>query len=402
MTELASSIALAVLAAALFASPPARAAAPAAPAALAAPAAPAPTTVRVLVPDGDNLQYLAFWIAKGAGYFRDEGVAIELDVPDSPQLAKPRFLARSSDVAVLSPPVYLELIADRTPFVLLCNLLQNDAIDLVVRRSVFEERHMSASAPIGERLAKLRGMKIGIAPNPPRRLRALFAAYGMDADTDVQMVILHGKEQNAAFAAKTVDALYAHTPYLETALVEQDAVMLVNQSAGEVPSLANRQIHALVAMRAWVDAHGSVAAAMARAIARAMRTLHASEVDAVAALHAELPAMDARRIAAVVHLYEPAVPLTPEISAGAIAPTLALFPATRSPPDLAGIDLASFVAPSFAAAASRVPESSHPVVGEQTSAQMSPWFSVVAAAVALLGAAGLGVFAERGEHGVTK
>ena len=70
-------------------------------------------------------------------------------------------------------------------------------------------------------------------------------SVGLDADKDVEMVILRGKEQNAAFHAGEVDALYAHTPYLEQAIVQDDAVVLVDQGRGEVAVLANRQIHCL-------------------------------------------------------------------------------------------------------------------------------------------------------------
>lgn len=48
-----------------------------------------------------------------------------------------------------------------------------------------------------------------------------------------------------------MDAIYAHTPYLGTAVVEQDGVLIVNQSAGEVPELADRQIHMLVTTREY-------------------------------------------------------------------------------------------------------------------------------------------------------
>lgn len=43
--------------------------------------------VRVLIPDADNLQYLSFWIALGAGYFRDEGLAVRIVTPLAPGTA---------------------------------------------------------------------------------------------------------------------------------------------------------------------------------------------------------------------------------------------------------------------------------------------------------------------------
>src|SRR5437764_22991 len=83
------------------------------------------------------------------------------------------------------------------------------------------------------------GRRPGVNNEPPRRLRALFALAGMDVDRDIDMRIIQGEDQVAAFSTGIVDALYTHTPYLEDAIVSHGAVMLVNQSAGEVAPLSD-------------------------------------------------------------------------------------------------------------------------------------------------------------------
>ena len=308
---------------------------------------PALTTVRVLIPDPDNLQYLAFWTAQGAGYFQAEGVSVELLIPELPAQAIARMIAGEAPVAVLPPPVYLQLVADRFPVQLVANLLQNDPIDLVVRRSVFEQRHMDARAPLRERLLSLKGVRVGVAPGPPARLRALFTSVGLDADRDVTIVIRRGQDQNAAFAGDQCDALYAHTPYLEQAIDDQDAVMLVNQSGGEVPQLAMRQIHALVVRNDFLGAQQPVAAAMVRAIARAEALVHTDLAGTEDAVMRAIPSMDRRHLHTLLGIYQPAVPTLPLVSVEGLAPALALFPANRTAPSLEGVPLADFVAPNL-------------------------------------------------------
>jgi ABC-type nitrate/sulfonate/bicarbonate transport system substrate-binding protein len=305
-------------------------------------------SVRVLVPDEDNLQYLAFWVAEGAGYLKDEGVTISFSIPSAPSQTVDYVKRADSDVAILPPPMYLELIAAHVPIVLFANLLQNDPIDLVVRRSVMAERGITRELPIAERLKRLAGLRIGVAPNPPQRMRALFAAFGMDADRDVQMVILKGPQQNYAFEKGEVDGLYAHTPYLETALVDEGAEMVIDQSGGEVPRLATRQIHALVAMRSYAESHPANVAAITRALARAERLVHADHAATVAAVLRVFPSMDPKKVARIVGIYAPAVPATPRVTVLGLRPALALFPATKKAPDLDGIDLSEYVAPRFA------------------------------------------------------
>jgi NitT/TauT family transport system substrate-binding protein len=330
-------------------------------------------SVRVLVPDQDNLQYMAFWIAEGAGYLGEEGVTVTFSIPSAPAQTVDYVKRSDSDVAILPPPMYLELIAARAPIVLVANLLQNDPINLVVRRSVMAARGIRRDQPIGERLKRMTGLRIGVAPNPPARLRALFSAFGMDADRDVRMVILRGPEQNYAFEKDEVDGLYAHTPYLETALVDQGAEMVVDQSGGEVPGLATRQIHALVAMRAYAVEHAPAVLAMTRAIARAERLVHTDRTAAVAAILKVFPTMNPTKVARIVEIYAPAVPESPRVTVEGIRPALALFPATKKAPDLDGVELAAYVAPRFAEDAARA-----------IARPWRPWVAAVAAALVLL------------------
>lgn len=200
----------------------------------------------VVIPDADNLQDLPLFVALGAGYFADEGLDVALTVSPTPGEVFNLLHADADQVAVLPPPIYLQLIADHFPLRIVANLLQNDAIDLVVRRSLVATRRLPVGGPLGDRLRALAGVRLGVAPGPIARLRALFRSQRLDADRLLTIVPLMGQEQNEAFAAGKVDALYAHTPYLERALVEQDAQLYVNQSAGEVPVLAGRMIHALI------------------------------------------------------------------------------------------------------------------------------------------------------------
>src|SRR5437773_191661 len=96
----------------------------------------APVDVDVVVPDPDNLQYLSFWIALGAGFFLDEGVRVAVRPSDTPHEAEELFRSSSAPIAVLPPPLYLKLIGQRVPIVIVANLLQNDPINLVLKREV--------------------------------------------------------------------------------------------------------------------------------------------------------------------------------------------------------------------------------------------------------------------------
>ena len=313
------------------------------------PALSSANAVRVFLPNDHNLQQMNFWLALGAGLFEDEGLDIRVVLPPMPGAGAQLLLQGRADVAVLPRPQYLESIGLGEPVLIFANLLRNDPINLVVREEVAEERGLTADMPLAERLNGMRGLRVGVAFGPPTRLRLLFKSVGLDADSDIEMVLLHGDQQNEAFAKNEVDALYAHTPYLERSLLKQGAVMIVNQSAGEVPELRKTMHHALVTTQDYANANSEVIVALARAVHRAQQLIHTdlqAAADAIRGSGVQLLEPDG--LETIVALYEPAIPQTPEVSVERLLKELALFPAHRTPPDLSGIDLTNHVDNQFA------------------------------------------------------
>ncbi len=304
-----------------------------------------PTVVRAVIPNGDNLQWMNFWIAQGSGLFSEEDLEVDIVVSRGSRL----LLQDMADVGVMPAPTFLDLIGRGQPILVVASLWLNDPINLVVQSEVAQSRGLSVDQPLAERLNGLRGLRVGVAAGPPSRLRALFASAGLDADSDIEMVIIPGPGQNAAFEAKQVDALYAHTPYLETALVDQGAVLIVHQSSGEVPELANVLYHALVTTPAYANANAEVLVRLTRALYRAQQLIHADREAAVTAIRdSGIELRAPQGLATIVDLYEPAIPQTPVVSIEAMLRRLALFPASRTPPDLSGVDLTTHVANQFA------------------------------------------------------
>jgi NitT/TauT family transport system substrate-binding protein len=240
--------------------------------------------VRIGIPERDNLQYLAFWVAQGAGLFKAEGLEVEVIYPDVPNQSGMILMQKRVDISLLQPPVYLGLIAEQHPFALFANLLANDPINLIVRRDVADRLKLDPKAPLPDRLAAIKGLRAGVAPEPPRRMRMLFTQAGMNADQEVRIVIRRAEDQLEAFTSDAVDALYTHSPALEDAIVRLGAVIYVNQSSGEIAPLAGGQIHSLGATREYIAAHPEVIRKVTRAIARAQQLIHANTRTVIDAL----------------------------------------------------------------------------------------------------------------------
>ena len=310
---------------------------------------PGPVPIRIGVPEPTNLQFLNFWVAVGAGYFEDAGLAPELVVPPMPG-QMPQFLLQGQvDVTVLQPTLFLGLIGQEQPVSLFTNLLTNDPINLIVDRDVADDFDLSATDPLEDRLQAMEGLKVGAADNVVNRLEVLFASVGLEADDIIEVVVLHGPEQVPGLTDGTVDALYTHTPFMEQALVDHEAFLLVNQSAGEVPELADLQVHAMVSTNSYIEDNPLATFRVTRALYRAQRLIHEDPEAAVqAVLGSGVPNLVEARVEALVDIYSPAVPDKPMVRPHGVVRAADLFTGRPVEPDFTQIDVHDYIDNRFA------------------------------------------------------
>ena len=308
-----------------------------------------PTPVRIEVPATGNMQFFTLWVALGAGYFQDEKVEPRIMPAGSPRSVGQRLFKGEADIALLPPPMFLGMMAEEKPIVLFASLLANEPINLVARKDVADARKLSQSAPLRDRLNAIKGLKIGLASEVGPRLRTLFSSVGMDADRDAQLVLVLGPNQVQAFAEGRVDVLFAHTPYLETALVQHQGVLVAETSAGEVAELTGGQIHALATTRDEAAKNPNLIAAVTRAIYRAQRLIHSDRkatVDAV--MSSGMTTLDRARLEAIAAIYSNAVPQTPVIALPGIVRDATLYPSHPRAPDFSRVKASDYVAAQFA------------------------------------------------------
>lgn len=300
--------------------------------------------MRVMVPEPNNLQWMTFWVAQAGGMFEAEGIDVTVEIPASPGQARLALESPAVDAAVVPSPILVGLVSEGAPWVLVASLLRHEPIDLVVRADVAEARHLRRDAPLRDRLLALRGVRIGVAPHPPPRLRATYAAAGLDLDNEAELVLLGGREQNAALRGGRVDALFAHTPFLEQAIVADKAFLLVEPARGEVSTLAGRLVHGFVLRRGFLEAHALESRALVRALAAGAATIRTAPTEAVAILARAYPSRERRELETIVDLYRDAVPIdVTDVTSRDLERATELLPAGVPAPSFAGKDLRPFV-----------------------------------------------------------
>jgi len=296
-----------------------------------------------MVLPGWNLQFMAFWVALAGGLLAEEGLDVDVAVAAEPLDAPIAFRAGVAEVGILPPPLYLRLIADRCPVVVCANLLRNDPLNVVLTRPAAARQGIAAGQPVAAAVRHLRGLRIGVAPGPTDRLRALCAWGGIEA-SEVELVTLTGPEQNPAFAAGTVDGLYAHTPYLERALVDNGGVLLVHASGGGAPPVRVAQVHALVAARVFAEQAPSVVVGLVAALGAAQDLLRHRDARALEALLAcGIAGLERRHLERTLEIYAPAMPPTPAVTCATLRQAETFRVTGSGLPSMSDADLARFV-----------------------------------------------------------
>jgi ABC-type nitrate/sulfonate/bicarbonate transport system substrate-binding protein len=290
-----------------------------------------------------NLQFMAFWVALAGGLFVAEGLDVDVGVAAEPLDASIAFRAGVAEVGILPPPLYLRLIADRCPVVVCANLLRNDPLNVVLTRPAAARVGIAGGLPVAEAVRRLRGLKIGVAPGPTDRLRALCAWAGIGA-SGVELVTLTGPEQNPAFAAGSVDGLYAHTPYLERALVDDGGVLVVHASGGGADPVRVAQVHALVASRVFAERAPRAVAGLVAALGAAQDLLRHKDLRAVEALLAcGFAGLERRHLERTLEISAPAMPPTPAVTCATLRQADTFRVTGSGLPGMSDAELARFV-----------------------------------------------------------
>ncbi|HEY2513382.1 MAG TPA: ABC transporter substrate-binding protein [Polyangiaceae bacterium] len=300
--------------------------------------------VPVLVPDLDDMSLLAFWVARGAGYFESEGVDVQPVAPPERRMMTELFPSSGVAAAVLTGQEYTRLLANEAPILLAANLLENDPAALVLRRDTVARIHANTAMPLERRLHLMRDLEMAVALPERTRLYSLFFAGHEDVN-QARIYVAKPEEIARALGEGKIDGAYVSSPLLERAVAEQDGVVLVSPPDGEVPGFGKRVALALAVTRAFAKAEPAAAAALVRAIGRAEALVRANPKAAAIALERALPQTKPGRLERIAEIYRHAVPRTPAIDPKRIPRELEFFPAGVTPPDLAKVNLASFVLP---------------------------------------------------------
>ena len=162
------------------------------------------------------------------------------------------------------------------------------ASNVVIRKDVAERLGLTPQTPMAQRLAALRGLKIGatgVGGGTDFLLRYLGKKAGLSPERDFTVLFLGGGGAVlAAFSQKRIDAFVYSSPTSDIGLLRYNGVLLLDMSRGEFEDLRGYPSMALSGRKSWLGANRDLATRFLRAIARAARMIHEQPAQARQAL----------------------------------------------------------------------------------------------------------------------
>jgi ABC-type nitrate/sulfonate/bicarbonate transport system substrate-binding protein len=231
-----------------------------------------------------TFDFMAVDYAKLAGLFAAEGLDVDQIAtrgagPDLGALV-------SGDVEFnLSPGVnQINALIGNRDIITVANIVNRSMIGVVVSKAVMEKRGISPSAPLAERAKVMAGLKMGMTQPgalTDRQLRHLARIAGVQEGA-ITIVSLGGAAGVvAAFEKGDVDGYAIATPFDRIQVAKGRAVMLLDNTRGDDPSIDPFMMTDIHTTRKYASANPETVRKFVRALRRATTELDKRSVEEI-------------------------------------------------------------------------------------------------------------------------
>jgi len=308
-----------------------------------------------LVQSSLSFNFVPLYIAQSKGYFTEEGLKIDVVLAGGGPKAMTALLGGggqfSASVLLDGMMAHRKGLDDVRAFATLSYFYN----PMVVRADVAKARGLDLTRPLAERVALMKGLKLGITTpgaSSDLTLRYLALSNGLSPDRDFQIVPLGGMSpQIAAMQAGRVDGC-ACLPGVDI-ITKQSGLTVDLVKPGEMTELDGVTFGTLYTLASYTKAHPEVARAMARALVRASILIADDPAAAKAATRPFFKEADDATFDASWAVYSAYLPKIPLISREDFERELAFEKSVMPPSAFKPVDYDSATDMSFVIAAMR-------------------------------------------------
>jgi len=234
-----------------------------------------------------SLSYIHSYVAQSQGFFKQAGLAAELVDTGGGGPDVQLVLAGRAELTVNDGAQVLPALQQGQALKCVMSLLDKSIINATIRKETADRLGITASTPFAEKIAKLKGLKIGVTrPGALTWQQARFnlISAGLNPDRDAEVIGIGGASAlGAALENGRVDVIYISMPIGERLVQSGKGILLVNNSRGEDPRLASFMMEGLWATPEFIKANRDVVARAVKAYARAGAFIRDARIEDVVA-----------------------------------------------------------------------------------------------------------------------
>ncbi|MDR7480953.1 MAG: ABC transporter substrate-binding protein [Armatimonadota bacterium] len=251
------------------------------------------------------------YIAEAAGFMAEEGIDLELTEVDSGALGIAALVSGQAQFFDADPFQAIQLRRQGRQILFVYNLTKRVTLDLVMHPEVTRQRNVSRQTPLPQRLAALRGLRLGITR--PGAATDVYMRYylkraGLDPDRDAQLLSIGGGAGLlAALRTRQIDAFHLSAPTPYVAEREGFGVVVIKASAGDVPELDNFLYTGVSVHNVYANKNPDVVRRWVRAVIKANQLMRRDQAAAVQHLRKHFPRTDPAVLALALREMLPAL-----------------------------------------------------------------------------------------------
>ncbi len=290
----------------------------------------------------DSFQYILQNIAIDRGFFKEEGLTVDLALFDSGTRMSAAIM---SDGNTFGPVGLIHMIrAASAGGRMVAVVRQFDVLDvyIVMSNAAIQKTGITADMSIDEKLQRLKGMRIGISgpgSTIDTTVRALFKARGLDPDKEVKLLPIGAPaNQIAALEKNATDAFAYPAPWPTIAVNRGLGKIIIDPFNDNIPEVKGVPFNILAVGRDMIEKNPATVEKIVRAITRAIKYAKENPAGVRDLMRKRFPELEEGVFNTLWVSYSKAIPQEPMVTQAQFDQTQKWLNLTAQPPFALTID----------------------------------------------------------------